>query len=134
MIVVDTNIICYRCMASPHSEAADAAWAQDPDWIVPFLWRSEFRNALAGAMRQHLVTAEGAIAIAHLAEAMLAQNEFSVSASAVLQLVSQSHCSAYDCEFVALAREQRIPLLTVDRQILRDFPELAISLEKFVRR
>ena len=27
MIVVDTNIICYRYMASRHSEAANAAWA-----------------------------------------------------------------------------------------------------------
>lgn len=121
-------------MASPHSEAADAAWAQDSDWIAPLLWRSEFRNALAGAMRQHSLTTEGAIEIANLAEAMLAQNEFSVSASAVLKLVSQSHCSAYDCEFVALAREQRVPLLTVDRQILHDFPQVAISLEKFLRR
>jgi len=34
-------------MASPHSAAADAAWAKDPDWIVPILWRSEFRSALA---------------------------------------------------------------------------------------
>jgi predicted nucleic acid-binding protein len=134
VIVVDTNIICYRCMASPYSEAADAAWTKDPDWIVPLLWRSEFRNALTGAIRQHSLTTEVAIGIANLAEAMLAQNEFSVAASAVLQLVSESQCSAYDCEFVALAREQRVPLLTVDRQILHDFPEVAISLARFVRR
>jgi predicted nucleic acid-binding protein len=133
MICVDTNIICYRYMASAHSGAADAAWAKDSDWIVPLLWRSEFRNALAGAMRQHLLTTEGAIEIANLAEAMLAQNEFSISASAVLQLVFQSSCSAYDCEFVALAREQGVLLLTEDRQILHDFPKQTISLEKFAR-
>jgi hypothetical protein len=34
---------------------------------------------------------------------------------------------------VALAREQRVLLLIVDRQILHDFPEQAISLEKFAR-
>jgi len=121
-------------MASPYSEAADAAWTKDPDWIVPLLWRSEFRNALTGAIRQHSLTTEVAIGIANLAEAMLAQNEFSVAASAVLQLVSESQCSAYDCEFVALAREQRVPLLTVDRQFLHDFPEVSISLARFVRR
>ena len=134
MIVVDTNIICYRYMASRHSEAANAAWARDSHWIVPFLWRSEFRNVLAGAMRRRSITVESAIEIAKLAEAALAENEFSISASAVLQLVSQSGCSAYDCEFVALAREQKAPLVTADRRILRDFPELTISLEEFVRR
>jgi len=46
VICVDTNIICYRYMASPFLAAADAAWAKDADWIVPILWRSEFRNAL----------------------------------------------------------------------------------------
>lgn len=98
------------------------------------LWRSEFRNALAGALRHRSITMQSALEIASVAEAMLEGNEFIVSSSPVLQLVANSHCSAYDCEFVALAEEQRIPLVTVDRQILRDFPKLAISLEKFVRR
>ncbi len=133
MICVDTNIICYRYMASPFSAAADAAWAKDADWIVPILWRSEFRNALAGSIRRRSLTAEEAIAIADLAEAMLNQKEFTISTSAVLQLVSRSHCSAYDCEFVALANAEGVRLLTVDRQILQEFPEVAISLQAFVR-
>jgi predicted nucleic acid-binding protein len=133
VICVDTNIICYRYMASPLSAAADAAWAKDPDWIVPILWRSEFRNALAGSIRRRSLTAEEAIAIADLAEAMLNQKEFTISTSAVLQLVSRSHCSAYDCEFVALANAEGVRLLTVDRQILQEFPEVAISLQAFVR-
>jgi len=120
-------------MASPLSAAADAAWAKDPDWIVPILWRSEFRNALAGSIRRRSLTAEEAIAIADLAEAMLNQKEFTISTSAVLQLVSRSHCSAYDCEFVALANAEGVRLLTVDRQILQEFPEVAISLQAFVR-
>jgi predicted nucleic acid-binding protein len=133
MICVDTNIVCYRFMSSPHSQAADAAWAKDADWIVPILWRSEFRNALAGSIRRRSLTSEEAIEVANLAEAMLGQNEFTISTSAVLQLVSRSHCSAYDCEFVALAREQGVRLVTVDQQILREFPKIAVSLEKFIR-
>jgi predicted nucleic acid-binding protein len=120
-------------MTSPHSEAADAAWAKDPDWIAPIIWRSEFRNVLAGAIRQRSLAVEAAIEIAVLAETILAGSEFSLASSAVLRLVSASNCSAYDCEFVALAEEQRVPLITLDRQILRDFPKIAISLEGFVR-
>ena len=133
MLCVDTNIICYRYMASPLSAAADAAWAKDPDWIVPILWRSEFRNALAGSIRRRSLTAEEAIAIADLAEAMLNQKELTISTSAVFQLVSRSHCSAYDCEFVALAHAEGVQLVTTDRQILLEFPEVAISLQAFVR-
>ena len=106
---------------------------EDPDWIVPILWRSEFRNALAGSIRRRSITAEEASAIANLAEAMLDRKEFTVSTSAALQLVSRSKCSAYDCEFVALAHANGVRLLTVDRQILHEFPEVAISLKRFVR-
>jgi predicted nucleic acid-binding protein len=62
---------------------------------------------------------------------MLDRKEFTVSTSAVLQLAS--NCSAYDCEFVALAHANGVRLLTVDRQILQEFPEIAISLHEFVR-
>jgi len=120
-------------MRSPHSAAADAAWAKDADWIVPILWRSEFRNALAGSIRRRSLTAEEAISIADLAEHMVGQKEFTVSSSTVLQLVSRSQCSAYDCEFVALANAQGVQLVSTDRQVLREFPEVAISLDKFVR-
>jgi predicted nucleic acid-binding protein len=132
VIAVDTNIICYRWMPSPHAGAVDKLLAKDPDWIAPFLWRSEFRNVLAGALRQKLITLDLANQIASKAEWHLANREFAVSSHAVLNLVATSACSAYDCEFVALAEEQRVPLITLDRQILRDFPRIAISLAKFV--
>jgi predicted nucleic acid-binding protein len=64
---------------------------------------------------------------------MLDRKGFTVSTSAVLQLGSRSNCSAYDCELVALAHANGVRLLTVDRQILQEFPEIAISLDKFVR-
>ena len=44
-----------------------------------------------------------------------------------------SGCTAYDCEFVALADVHQVPLVTVDRRILKAFPKLAISLERFAR-
>ena len=133
MIVVDTNLICYRWISSPKSAAAEAALAKDPHWIAPMLWRSEFRNGLALAIRQKALTIDAAQEIARDAEAGFEGREFAVSSDAVLHLVARSNCTAYDCEFVALAEEQRVPLITLDRQILRDFPKIAISLERFVR-
>jgi predicted nucleic acid-binding protein len=133
VIVVDTNIICYRWLPSSHSPDADKALAKDPDWIAPLLWRSEFRNALTGAIRQNLVTLEVAHDIIGKAEWHFVNREFAVSSDAVLELLANSICSAYDCEFVAVAHAQGVQLLTIDRQILHEFPEVAISLDKFVR-
>jgi len=50
LYLVDKNIICFRWMPSSYSADVDKALAKDSDWIAPLLWRSEFRNALAGLM------------------------------------------------------------------------------------
>lgn len=118
-------------MPTSHSLEVEKALAKDPDWIAPLLWRSEFRNALGGALRQKLITIDVANDIIDEAERHFANRDFAVSSRAVLNLVASSTCSAYDCEFVALAEEQRVPLVTLDRQILRDFSRTAVSLEKF---
>jgi predicted nucleic acid-binding protein len=133
VIVVDTNVICYRWIASADSSAAEAALIKDPEWIAPLLWRSEFRNVLALAIRRKALTIEAAKEIARRAEATFQRRELAVSSDAVLEFVAMSGCTAYDCEFVALANAHGIQLVTVDRQILREFPEVAISLQVFVR-
>ena len=56
---------------------------------------------------------------------MMAGRDFIVDSSDVLDLVARSTCSAYDCEFVALAQELAVPLITTDRKIVREFPEIA---------
>ena len=54
--------------------------------------------------------------------------EHEVDSVAVMGLVAASSCSAYDCEFVALARQMDIPLVTEDSGLLRAFPDVAIGM------
>ena len=133
MIVVDTNVICYRWMSSANSAAAEIALAKDPHWIAPLLWRSEFRNIVGLVMRRRALAIDSAQEIMRKAEASFEGSEFVVSSDAVLQLVARCNCTAYDCEFVALAHAERVQLVTADRRILHEFPDAAISLDKFVR-
>lgn len=133
MIVVDTNVICYRWIASPDSATVETALTKDPEWIAPLLWRSEFCNVLAMAIRRKALTIDAATEIARRAEATFQHREFGVSSDAVLELVVRSGCTAYDCEFVALAEAHQVPLVTVNRQILHKFSDVAISLQAFVR-
>ena len=132
MIAVDTNIICYYWLASPLSPQAEALQQREPIWITPPLWRSEFRNAVALSLRHRLLAMEDAIALVERAEDRLGRNEVVVSSRIVMELVAQSSCSAYDCEFVAIAQEHGLRLVTADRQVLREFPQVAVSLANFL--
>ena len=132
MIVVDTNVIAYLYLDSERSMASERLLAKDPEWIAPTLWRSEFRNILALYLRKGRLEFEAAVEIMREAESLMAAVEYELASALVLALVRDSDCSAYDCEFVALARYLGIPLVTADRQLVRSFPETACALDEFV--
>jgi predicted nucleic acid-binding protein len=128
VIVVDTNVVAYLYLESQVTARAEELLRKDPDWAVPVLWRSEFRNILAGAMRRKALTLGEASQVLTEAESLLAGNEHEVGSLQVLELVRDSDCSAYDCEFVALARQLGVKLVTQDGKLLKAFPEVAIPL------
>jgi predicted nucleic acid-binding protein len=132
VIVTDTNLIAY--FAIRDSELADAIFGTDPVWVAPLLWRSELRSALAKYMQHAGMTMEAALLALHSAEEAIGGREYRVSSERILELAVQSGCTAYDCEYVALARELGVPLVTADKQILRVFPKTAVSLEKFAKK
>ncbi len=103
----------------------------DPVWIVPFLWKSEFRNVLTLYIRQAHLSLEDAQNIMNEAEEFLTGNEYEVNSFEVFELVSTSNCSAYDCEFVALAKRLRLDFYTSDKKVLKEFPDIASDLKKF---
>jgi len=77
---------------------------------------------------------EAAISSLRLAEETVAGREYAVEARKVLELAYRTQCSAYDCEYVALAQELDVPLVTADKQLVAAFPKTAVSLEKFVKK
>lgn len=132
MIVVDSNIIGYLYLAGERSAQAEQALLKDPEWVAPFLWRSEMCNVLALYIRTQRLTLSDAQQIMDEATNLMRGREYEVGSSLVLSLTAQSTCFAYDCEFVALAKDLAVPLITVDRQILDQFPHVAQSLESFI--
>lgn len=131
MIVVDTNIIAYLFLAGPRASQAEQLLRQDREWAAPLLWRSEFRNVLAGYIRRELLSTEEAGEVMRGAESLMTGNEYAVTSDHVLRLVALSDCSAYDCEFVALAEDLQVRLVTVDNRIIAGFPAVAVKLEAF---
>lgn len=133
-IVVDTNIVAYYWLPGVHTGNAVALRQRTGDWLVPRLWRSEFRNVLARYLRAGTIGLDQARALIRSAEAELVDCEREVDSIAVMDLVATSACSAYDCEFVALARQTGIPLVTEDGGLLRAFPDIAMTMTVALRR
>ena len=131
MIVVDTNVIGYLFLSSAHALAVEKTLKKDSHWAAPILWRSEFRNVLVLYLRKKLMTLQHAQQIMNAALDLLRGREYEVSSHEVLRLASESKCSAYHCEFIAVASDLKVPLVTVDQQLLRSFPAVAVSLNAF---
>ncbi|MFM8378771.1 MAG: type II toxin-antitoxin system VapC family toxin [Planctomycetia bacterium] len=130
MIVVDVNVIAYLFLPGEHTAKAERLLTHDADWVAPLLWRSEFRNILAGSMRRRMLTHAEALDIQAEAEDLMAGAEQDVDSGQVLNLVRDSKCSAYDCEYVALAMALGVKLVTMDSQLRKSFPGHAIPLPK----
>ncbi len=133
MIVVDTNVISYIFLPSQElTTTAKRIYRKDSNWAAPLLWRSEFRNVLAFYMRRQQMSLAKAKIIMQDAEAMMIGFEHTIASAAVINLIDNSSCSAYDCEFVALAHELNVPLVTFDKKILQEFGGTAVSPSQFL--
>lgn len=128
MIVVDTNLAVYLLLPGNDDQCADEVFTRDSRWVVPELLFSEFRNVLAGHMRRGHMNLKDAVAYATEAETVFERAPFSPASTRILELSLNSGCTAYDCEFVALAEMLNAPLVTADHQVLQAFPALAFSM------
>jgi len=132
MIVVDTNVIAYLLIPGQRTQQAREALRKDAEWLAPLLWRSEFRNVLALYLRQKYLTLGQVLRIMQEAELLMQGGEYQTNSLHVLSLVVNSTCSAYDCEFVALAQDLGLRLVTSDKKLLKEFPVDAISIDDFI--
>ncbi len=133
MIVVDSNIIAARNLTSSSTSDAIRVEEKDPVWVVPVLWRYEFQNILAGAVKSKQIKPEQALDIWGKVSNVLMENEYEPSVSKVMDLVANHGITAYDGQFVAAALEMEIPCVTEDRELQDKFPAVAISMNEFLK-
>jgi predicted nucleic acid-binding protein len=134
VIVADVSLLTRFAVRHDESDLADAVCAVDAVWAAPVLWRSEFREALAQLIRHGGLGLDSALLAWQAAEEIVGDREYRVASAAVLELAMRSRCTAYDCEYVALALDLGVPLVTADKHIARAFPKNAVLLEKFARK
>ena len=133
MIVVDSNVVAYCWVNGLLTALAPRVPVKDQDWHAPILWRSEMRSILTGYLRDGSLTGPQIARIMEAAEDALAGREHLVPSAPVLDIAGKSRLSAYDCEFVALAEDLSVKLVSNDTRLLAAFPDIAVSLADFVQ-
>src|SRR5690349_3367905 len=126
MIVTDTNILASLYFPSEISLETESLKGKNEEWVVPSLWRSEFMNVATAYYRRGFITFEQATESVKEASMIFEDHELDADVETVFSFVRKSQCSPFDCQFVALAYQLGIRLLTYDKQILREFPDIAI--------
>ena len=104
---------------------AGALLRQDSSWAAPMILISELRNALLGSVRRGLITLERAAQMSDDAAAILGPRLAGVDSGSVLDIAMECGLTAYDAEFVALARTIGVRLATLDGAILEGAPDVA---------
>jgi predicted nucleic acid-binding protein len=132
MIVVDSNVIAARNLTSVLTFKAEKVERKDPIWIVPVLWRYEFQNILATAIRARQITPTNALEVWERVAAILVENESEPSAAKIIDLIAQHGITAYDGQFIALAMGMGIPCITEDQELRRKFRGIALSMDDFL--
>jgi len=134
VIVVDTNILVSLWLSADSGDIAERLLLIDDGWSAPLLWHSEFRSVLVGYVRRRALSLAKAVQIIVSAEDQMRNREYSVTSEAVIARAIGSGCTAYDCEFVVLAEQLDVPLVTNDKQIVSAFPDVAVPPLQFLER
>ena len=132
MIVVDTNIISYLFIKGDRTETVKKILQKDSDWVSSILWRSEFRSVLSFYLRKKYLNLSQAKFLMEEAEYLMLGAEYNVNSNEILNLLIHTNLSAYDCEFVAVAKELGAHLITNDKKILNEVPNVALSISQFL--
>lgn len=129
MIIVDNSVLV--ALVFPQDdfhEAAMAARMKDADWHAPALIRSESRNVARAYLRrgEPRETVQAAVR-----DASASVRCYVMGDDEVMQIVADGHLTAYDAEYVALARRLACRLVTQDRDILKHYGAESVSLPDF---
>ena len=128
MIVIDTNVMTHLLMGGERSADAARLFELDPEWSAPAILMSELRNVLLGYVRRGVLTPAQAKAMSDDAAMNLGDRIRTVTSNQVIDVALECGLTAYDAEFVVLARTLGVPLVTLDGAILRGASDVAVPL------
>ena len=124
---VDTNVVAYYLLGTePFLEEVRQFWRTVEETWAPVHWEAELANAVWMAVRTGVVSGDEGHQKLDLASRLGIQSvpDRSLWQPALTRSVD-SGAAVYDMLFVELAVQRNLPLATLDRNILKKFPEIA---------
>jgi len=131
VIVVDVNVVAYFLVEGEKTAVARDLLHRDPDWRLPALWRHEYLNVLAMFAREGGATVAEARTLWRRAVELFGPREQSVDMELALVLATENRISAYDAQYIALARQLQTVCITEDQRLLKTFPTLTRAMQAF---
>jgi predicted nucleic acid-binding protein len=132
MIVADTNLVAQLILSLDLTADAQEIYRREPDWRLPELWRHEFLNVLASYLRFDKVPFARLLLAWQQAVELFGGATCAVDMPMALAVAGEHNISAYDAQYVALARALSVPLVTEDRKLRHAAPREAISMKQFL--
>lgn len=132
MIVADTNLVAQLILNLDLTALAQRIYRRDPDWRLPELWRHEFLNVLACYLRFDKVPVPRLLLAWQKSVELFTASTCEVDMPLALELAGERNISAYDAQYVALARVLSVPLITENRKLRRAAPSETISMRQFL--
>ena len=131
VIVVDTNVLSYLVIRGPHSDLAERVRAMDSNWQVPALFYHEWLSVVTRYVARKIFERDEADRVYRRGVALVKVDSQPPDPLKVLNLHLKSKCTSYDCEFIEMADRHPAKMVTEDKEVLRAFPGIAVSLNTF---
>ena len=128
MIVADTNLLVYLLIDGPL-----------PSRFVPTI---EFGPSLRCCVTNYCTCFRDTLNAAKLARdeairhykramSMVDVSGWHPDPMTILNMAERSKCSTYDLEYVWLAQELNVPLVTADNDVLKAYPDVAVGIKPY---
>ncbi len=125
--VVDTNVVAYYLLGTePFVEEVRQFWRTVEDPSAPAHWEAELANAVWMAVRMGVLSAEEGHQKLDMAARLGIESVANRSLwQPALTRALSSGVAVYDTLFVELAAQRSLHLVTFDKNILKNFPDIA---------
>ena len=132
MIVADASLLAHLLIPGLEAPLAESVLILDAEWRAPGLWRYELKNVLLKSVRARALSEAVAEDLMVRASRAMDGAEQDAPSAAVMATAHALAISAYDAEYVALAHELGVPLVTFDRKLAKAARGIALLPADFV--
>jgi predicted nucleic acid-binding protein len=132
MIIADTCVITHLFNATAQTQTAQKVLKKDPCWILPAIWQEEYANVLSKLARKERKPIEDVLGHFQYTVDRLKDSQLAVSNGKALQISIECKISVYDAHFVSLAMDYNTVLVTEDKEIIKNCPHHAVTMQGFL--